>query len=124
MKWWQGFQHSSVISFFGCCTMVQNAHHTGICFSTDSPSKPLPEFYLHIWDDDFSDIVLQGGILLPFRFADRIRNRKRQAYNDERRYHIAGKVHTFPTGTRCEQHRILRLLELMDNILRMPPYHH
>ena len=118
MKWRQGFQHSSVISFSGCCTIVQNAHHTGIRFSTDSPSEPLPEFYLHIRNNDFSDIVLQSGILLPFRFADRIRNRKRQSYNDERRYHIAGKVHTFPTtGTRCKQHRILRLLELVDNIL-------
>ena len=37
---------------------------------------------------------------------------------------MAGKVHTFPTGARCEQHRILRLLELMDDFLRMPPYFH
>ena len=104
--------------------MVQNAHHAGVGFGADGPSEALSEFHLHIRDNDRPDIILQGGILFPFRFTDRIRDRKRQPHNDERRHHIAGKVHTFPAGTRCEQHGILRLLELMDDVLRVPPYFH
>ena len=90
-------------------------------FGTDGPSKPLSEFYLHIGYHHSFNVILQGGVLLPFRFAQWVRDGERQPHNNQRRHHISGKVHPFPAGTRCEQHSVLSLLEAMDDILRMPP---
>ena len=80
----QGFQHSLVIPFSGGCPIVQNAHHAGVGFGADRPPESLPEFHLHIRDNDSPDIVLQGGILLPFRFTQWIGNRKGQPHNNKR----------------------------------------
>ena len=81
---WQGFQHSFMVSLSGCGTVVQDADHAGVGLRADGTAKPLAEFYLHIGYHHSFNVILQGGVLLPFRFAQWIRDGERQSHNDQR----------------------------------------
>ena len=80
--------------------------------------------HLHIRDYDGLDVGFQGSVLLLLCFMDGVRNRKWQFYDDERRYHVPRKVHTFPAGAGCEQHCILHLLKPCNLFLGVSPYLH
>ena len=55
---------------------------------------------------------------------DGVRNRKRQFYDDQGRYHVSRKIHALPAGAGCEQHRILHLLKPCNLFLGISPYLH
>lgn len=118
---WQCFQNITPIPAFLCCPVIQNGHNAGVLLRADCPAESLPQLLLHIRDYDGLDIGFQGSVLLLLCFMDGVRNRKWQFYDDERRYHVPRKVHTFPAGAGCEQHPILHSLKTEDFFLRMPP---
>lgn len=99
-------QHILMVPASGHCPVVQDGHHAGVALRPDRPSKPLPQLLLHIRHNDIPDVICQSRIPFFLRFTKRVRHSEWEPYDDQRRHDIAGKVHTLPTGTRCEQYRI------------------
>ena len=108
----------------GAGPAVKDTHRADVRFRPDCAPEALPELSLHLRDNGLADIMLQRGILFPLRLAQRIGGGKGETRQDERGDHISRKINAFPAGARREQHRVLTLLELTNDILRVTPYLH
>ena len=100
-------------------SVIQDRYHTGICFCSDSPSKSLTKFHLHLRHNNRVDVILQGHIVCLLCFPDGIRHWERQARDDEGRNYIAWEVDSLPAASRCKQYGILLSFEATDRILSL-----
>ena len=108
----------------GAGPAVKDTHRADVRFRPDCAPEALPELSLHLRDNGLADIMLQRRILFPLRLAQRIGGGKGEARQDERGNHISRKINAFPAGARREQHRVLTLLELPNDILCVTPHLH
>ena len=75
----QGFQHSLMVSLSGGSTVVQDANHAGVGLVRMARPNLVGVLPAYRVSPRFN-VILQGGVLLPFRFAQWVRDgeRKRQ----------------------------------------------
>lgn len=98
---------------------IQYGNDAVVGFDADCPPEALPQFDLHVGQDDSLDVVPQGKILIPLRFMDGIGYGERQARDDQRGHDLSGEVHALPQCARAEQYAVAATLELLHGLPRI-----